>query len=365
MIFKKYDVFISYAVEDKLTVAAPLTEKLKALGLKVFFAGRELDIGDEIGDLIHTGLRKSKFGLVILSPSYNRSWTLGELFNLLDKENQEKQAKIMPVWHQISYTEVLEKFPRLGSRYALTTNTDLDLIAAQIADKVTRWKRRKMFSQFRQAARFAIPFVAVLLFRQFEPEQKIRELIRPPDAEIKPLINRYIDSIGQQFAFAPGTAPQRRCSRDLLLQAFRDFAPDGKNIENNFVFTDGRFESREDKQFRDRHVNVFLKQATLFDLDHPDLFELTGARSPRKDTLYMKRFMLINWRPIACSIRYADHTNKQLQVKITNNIRTVEITLLRLKKKNPVRFIKVSGIYPQLELGIVKENKAWKLREDG
>jgi hypothetical protein len=43
-----WDVFISHANEDKDDIARPLAEKLKALGLKVWFDEYSLKLGDSL-----------------------------------------------------------------------------------------------------------------------------------------------------------------------------------------------------------------------------------------------------------------------------------------------------------------------------
>ena len=64
-----WEVFISHASEDKDTVARPLANHLAALGVKVWFDKSELRLGDSLRTKIDAGLARSRFGVVILSPS--------------------------------------------------------------------------------------------------------------------------------------------------------------------------------------------------------------------------------------------------------------------------------------------------------
>ena len=66
----KYDVFISHASKDKQEIAKPLAEALKKLNLNVWYDEFSLNIGDNIPQKIDDGLKNSKIGIVILSPTF-------------------------------------------------------------------------------------------------------------------------------------------------------------------------------------------------------------------------------------------------------------------------------------------------------
>jgi hypothetical protein len=72
---REWDVFISHASEDKDEVARPLTKILGQMGVKAWFDETELNVGDSLSRTIDAGLSKSKFGIVILSPSFlKKDW---------------------------------------------------------------------------------------------------------------------------------------------------------------------------------------------------------------------------------------------------------------------------------------------------
>ena len=75
-----WDVFISHASEDKDSFVRPLAMELSRLGLRVWFDEFSLDIGDSISASIDKGLAESKFGLVVISPSFiSKPWPRREL----------------------------------------------------------------------------------------------------------------------------------------------------------------------------------------------------------------------------------------------------------------------------------------------
>jgi hypothetical protein len=57
-----WDIFISHASEDKDAVARPLAERLRSLGLTVWYDEFTLSLGDSLRQSIDYGLANSKFG---------------------------------------------------------------------------------------------------------------------------------------------------------------------------------------------------------------------------------------------------------------------------------------------------------------
>jgi hypothetical protein len=66
-ISKTWDVFISYAIEDKDDIARQLAQGLAAYKLKVWFDEFEIKVGDSITEKIDYGLANPNFGVIILS----------------------------------------------------------------------------------------------------------------------------------------------------------------------------------------------------------------------------------------------------------------------------------------------------------
>lgn len=68
-----YDLFISHATEDKKDFVRPLVESLKKNNIEVWYDEISLNVGDSLRESIDKGLSKSRFGLVVLSPSFFRA----------------------------------------------------------------------------------------------------------------------------------------------------------------------------------------------------------------------------------------------------------------------------------------------------
>jgi hypothetical protein len=89
------DVFISYAHEDR-PIAVRLAEDLSARGSKVFF-DRDLVPGEEWSSRLAQELKRAKYVLVILSPSYVRSPSARRELEAAARVEWEGHARIIPV----------------------------------------------------------------------------------------------------------------------------------------------------------------------------------------------------------------------------------------------------------------------------
>ncbi|NRT14661.1 LAS superfamily LD-carboxypeptidase LdcB [Flavobacterium sp. 28A] len=119
---KEFDFFISHASEDKQEIVRDLADALKENGFKVWYDEFELKIGDSLRKKIDNGLSKSRFGIVIISPSFvKKNWTEYELNGMVAREMNGHQV-ILPIWHKISKDEVLKFSPSLADKMALNTS---------------------------------------------------------------------------------------------------------------------------------------------------------------------------------------------------------------------------------------------------
>lgn len=120
---KKYDVFISHASEDKEEFVRPLAESLTAIGIEVWYDEYTLKLGDSLRGSIDAGLRDSRFGIVVLSPSFfKKNWPQRELDGLVAREMAGGKV-ILPIWHRITKDEVLAQSPTLADKLAVSTST--------------------------------------------------------------------------------------------------------------------------------------------------------------------------------------------------------------------------------------------------
>ncbi|RXM53404.1 MULTISPECIES: toll/interleukin-1 receptor domain-containing protein [unclassified Chryseobacterium] len=131
---KEYDFFISHASEDKEIFVRPLAEELIKLGFNVWYDELTLKIGDSLFEEISDGIKKSNYGLVIVSENFlKKEWTKKELNGLISKEIFTKEKTILPVWLNISYNEIYSLSPILADKLSIqVTDNEIDKVIEKI-----------------------------------------------------------------------------------------------------------------------------------------------------------------------------------------------------------------------------------------
>ena len=138
---REFDVFISYASEDRDDVVRPLANALEGSGLRVWYDEFELRIGDNLRRRIDGGLANSRFGVVVLSPAFfDKEWPQYELDGLVVRDiNAEDEQALLPIWHNLTKAELIGHSPSLAAKLARSTATHtIDEIAGEIVEVVTR-----------------------------------------------------------------------------------------------------------------------------------------------------------------------------------------------------------------------------------
>ncbi len=132
----EYDAFISHAVEDKIPIANELCAKLERAGLKIWYSGKELGIGDSIEKTIQKGLTRSRYGIVIFSPTYlAKNWTIREFYTLLAKEIDEHKV-ILPVLYNITLDDLKNKDLVMADRFAVNANKGIDFVVERLVHEI-------------------------------------------------------------------------------------------------------------------------------------------------------------------------------------------------------------------------------------
>ncbi len=142
-----YDVFISHASEDKAEVARPLSVFLRSLGVAVWYDEFTLGMGDSLSRSIDMGLAASRFGVVILSPSFFlKGWPQQELAGLVSKEIAYGKT-ILPVWHKVAASDIRKVSPTLADKVAVATDS---LSIEQIGLRIVKVARPEIFANLQR-----------------------------------------------------------------------------------------------------------------------------------------------------------------------------------------------------------------------
>lgn len=133
-VMENYDVFISHATEDKENFVRPLAELLTEKGIKVWYDEFSLGWGKSLRKTIDYGLANSRFGVVVLSKSFlKKEWTEYELNGLTAREMNGEDKVILPIWHEVSKSDIIKFSPTLADKMALNTSINtIDEIADQL-----------------------------------------------------------------------------------------------------------------------------------------------------------------------------------------------------------------------------------------
>jgi len=125
---QQWDAFISHASEDKAGLVADLAKELSSRGLRIWYDDEVLQVGDSVRAAIDHGLAASEFGIVVVSHNYMRKdWTKRELDGILALEQGEK--RLLPVWHGVSYEDVVSYSPTVAGRYAVRSSIGVQGVA--------------------------------------------------------------------------------------------------------------------------------------------------------------------------------------------------------------------------------------------
>ncbi|MGA2704441.1 MAG: toll/interleukin-1 receptor domain-containing protein [Isosphaeraceae bacterium] len=139
-IMNKRDIFISHASEDKDDFVRPLAQALIKVGVSVWYDEYEIQVGDSIRAKVDEGLSRSRFGVVVLSPSFfakAKTWPQRELDGLVSGEDATGTRRILPVWHKLDFMAVQGHSPALAGIRALDTSKEsLSQIVGQLLRKL-------------------------------------------------------------------------------------------------------------------------------------------------------------------------------------------------------------------------------------
>jgi len=129
---EEWDVFLSHASEDKEDFVRPLAGALAAHGLRVWYDEFTLRIGSRLRRSIDKGLASSRYGVVVISPSFlAKEWPQLELDGLVALESDGRDL-ILPVWFNITKAQLVRVSPLLADRVAAKGSDGFEKVAEQL-----------------------------------------------------------------------------------------------------------------------------------------------------------------------------------------------------------------------------------------
>lgn len=131
-----YDLFISHTVEDKILLVNELAARLEAQGIKVWYTGRELSIGDEVCDTLVEGMRHCRYGIIVFSPSYISKMKPSADFSTLINYKREGKKVIIPVLFEVTSGELVTKNILPEDARAIYSNQGLDHVVNLLLEQI-------------------------------------------------------------------------------------------------------------------------------------------------------------------------------------------------------------------------------------
>lgn len=133
----QHDVFICHASEDKDELVRPLANALRAQHVDVWYDEFSLRIGDSLRQSIDRGLAGSRYGVVVLSPSFfEKAWTQWELNGLLAKMMHERRQTILPIWHRVGSKEVAQYSLPMADLRSLMSSSGVDSLCSELLSAI-------------------------------------------------------------------------------------------------------------------------------------------------------------------------------------------------------------------------------------
>lgn len=132
----QFDVFVSHANDNKAEFVNALTAGLSRLGISIWYDANILDWGDNWKLQIANGLKKCRFGIVVVSPEFlGREWTEKELNELLQRQNEAGEKVILPLLYKLTISDMKKRYPQLADFQAriIAPNDDVRDIVIDFA----------------------------------------------------------------------------------------------------------------------------------------------------------------------------------------------------------------------------------------
>ena len=117
-----------------------LYQAINKLGINIFYDKDVIDWGDNWKNVILDGTKKSEFAIIVISENFfDREWTEKELAKFLSRQNRNGQKLILPILHNITLTQLQERYPSVADIQAIDSKKyTCDQIAIMFARQLIK-----------------------------------------------------------------------------------------------------------------------------------------------------------------------------------------------------------------------------------
>jgi len=143
------DVFLSFAGEDRATIVESLKIAFDNAGISYWLDSQDIKWGDSVSRKINEGLKKSRYGILVLSKAFlGKHWPVEELYAILNFEISAGNVKALPllVGSKIDRTEILREYPLLSGKHYKVWNDEPALIVEALLERLDQASDKRVSS---------------------------------------------------------------------------------------------------------------------------------------------------------------------------------------------------------------------------
>jgi hypothetical protein len=366
----KYDAFISHAVEDKLPIANDLCKQLEDKGLKIWYSGKALVVGRSLEKSILRGLAQSRYGVVILSPTYiQKAWPNKELCIMLGKEYRHETV-ILPVLYDITMEELIQKDVTLADRWSLRYDRGMDYVVGELVAKIKGRQIRTGWDWIKENS-YALKFwFSLLLIISALLYISSTVVDWPSDAFIETSITNHINNqqqkIDNQIKTTMVPSASETASIEMIKDLYNTFMDLKSNYRNEYELDNDTQTIRSKKNVeRALSINVeSLSPHNLYGFIKPLIFFESNNTN---NAVSAASCSFINTRPVVYEIieeKLIDEGLYEVTVSYQENLRSITVNLLFPGEKHPLKKhqVMIKGFLPQEKYIFEKTGDEWILK---
>jgi hypothetical protein len=346
----EYDAFLSHAVEDKAAIANELNDALGKRDLKIWYSGQELGVGDSIINKINEGLRRSRFGIIIVSPTYmTKLWALTELNHFLHTSAGNDRV-ILPVFLNITSEELAPKIPMLADIFGLRAEKGVDVVADSLCQAIRNVraeeeKRRKSMRLRWLVGGVVLALVAALLWYSIWSGELADR------AQIDAAIHSRIENAALMIQTEQGGLPGELISPTEAAGIFSQYTDAKSRYRNEYRLKLGEKEIRAKKNVEAAlQIDLTaLTPLTSFGMDSVRVYVQHGLNDSGSK---VERLVFENMAPVQYEIIMEDYGSDRVTAKVQyhNGIRVIDVSMTFPKSETDTkRFIADLRALPPFE----------------
>lgn len=333
----KYDAFVSHAVEDKLPIANELCARLEQEGLKIWYSGKELKVGDSLERTILRGLDDSRYGIVILSPTYiKKNWPRKEFYLMMAKEIEQRKV-ILPILYNITNEELQSLDISIAGRWAIPYEKGMDFVVQKLLEVILSKEDNKesgwLYKLLRDRLNLILILCLMLLASYFVYARVFYN--RAPSARlIENVISKRIKDLelkmSKEHELALSEWDAKPASIADINKVFADFSNLKSGYRNEYEFDNG-FKTIQFKKNVEAALQMdvtALAPYHTYNFTAPNIFMgLKEEKGRSKAACYI----LMNTQPFSYSVsdeQYLDNGDYEVTVTYNNNVRCLKVNLL-------------------------------------